>query len=103
MCRTGATSGVTCGKVTGYNASVNYSDSQGRAVAQVSGLGTSSVCTAPGDSGGAYTAGGYAVGMTSGGPSNQRCGFNGGYMGGPSYFQPVQDALNYYGLRYGHS
>ncbi|MFL0577005.1 hypothetical protein ACH0BO_09730 [Brevibacterium luteolum] len=40
--------------------------------------------------------------MTSGGPSNQRCGFNGGYMGGSSYFQPVQDALNYYGLRYGH-
>ncbi|MGJ7540888.1 S1 family peptidase [Brevibacterium luteolum] len=102
MCRTGATSGVTCGKVTGYNASVNYSDNQGRSVAQVSGLGTSSVCTAPGDSGGAYTAGGYAVGMTSGGPSNQRCGFNGGYMGGSSYFQPVQDALNYYGLRYGH-
>ena len=75
---------------------------QGRSVAQVSGLGTSSVCTAPGDSGGAYTAGGYALGMTSGGPSNQRCGFNGGYMRGSSYFQPVQDALNYYRLRYGH-
>lgn len=101
LCRTGATSGVTCGQVTGYNASVTYSDQYGQAVAQVSGLGTSTVCTAPGDSGGAYTSGGYAVGMTSGGPAAQQCGFNGGYVDGQSYFQPVSDALNYYGLSFG--
>ncbi|MDK7749056.1 S1 family peptidase [Brevibacterium sp. UMB10442] len=101
LCRTGATSGVTCGQVTGYNASVTYSDEYGQSVAQVSGLGTSTVCTAAGDSGGAYTSGGYAVGMTSGGPAAQRCGFNGGYVDGQSYFQPVTDALNYYGLTFG--
>ncbi|WP_176451591.1 hypothetical protein [Enemella dayhoffiae] len=45
--------------------------------------------------------GGYAVGMTSGGPATQRCTFNGGYLSGESsYFQPVTDALNYYGLTY---
>ena len=102
LCRTGATSGVTCGEVTGYNATVNYSDSQGRDVAQVSGLGESTVCTAAGDSGGAYTAGNQAVGMTSGGPAGQDCGFNGGYVDGSSYFQPVPDALDYYNLEYGH-
>ncbi|MFB9777250.1 S1 family peptidase [Brevibacterium otitidis] len=102
LCRTGATSGVTCGEVTGYNASVNYSDGQGQDVAQVTGLGESTVCTAAGDSGGAYTAGNQAVGMTSGGPAGQDCGFNGGYVDGSSYFQPVPDALDYYNLEYGH-
>ncbi|GAB3706928.1 S1 family peptidase [Mariniluteicoccus flavus] len=102
MCKSGATSGVTCGVVRGYNASVTYTDDQGRTVAQVSGLGTSTVCTAPGDSGGAYVSGGYAVGMTSGGPAVQTCRFNGGYeYGKSSYFQPVTDALSYYGLTYG--
>ncbi len=80
---------------------MTYSDEYGQSVAQVSGLGTSTVCTASGDSGGAYTSGGYAVGMTSGGPAAQRCGFNGGYVDGQSYFQPVTDALNYYGLTFG--
>lgn len=102
LCKSGATSGITCGKVTGYNASVNYSDESGQTVASVSGLATSTVCTAPGDSGGAYVSGGYAVGMTSGGPSGQRCTFNGGVIpGASSYFQPVNDALSYYGLTYG--
>lgn len=101
VCRTGATSGITCGKVTAYNSTVNYTDNAGRSVASVSGLGASTVCTAAGDSGGAYTSGGYAVGMTSGGPAAQRCGFNGGYVKGQSYFQPVTDALNYYGLAFG--
>lgn len=101
ICRTGATSGVTCGQVTAYNTTVDYTDDAGQLVASVSGLGASTVCTASGDSGGAYTSGGYAVGMTSGGPSLQRCGFNGGYIDGQSYFQPVTDALNYYGLTFG--
>lgn len=101
MCKSGATSGITCGQVSSYNNSVTYSDNSGRTVAQVSGLGRSTVCTAPGDSGGAYVSGGYAVGMTSGGPSSQTCTFNGGYLSGKSsYFQPVTDALSYYGLTY---
>lgn len=103
VCKSGRTTGITCGKVTGYGASVTYSDESGQPVAQVSGLGTSTVCTEGGDSGGAYVSGGYAVGMTSGGPANQRCGgFNSGTVSGASsYFQPVDDALRYYGLTYG--
>ncbi len=101
-CKSGATSGITCGQVTGYGASVTYSDHQGRVQARVENLGTASICTASGDSGGAYVSGGYAVGMTSGGPSNQQCGFNGGYVDGTSYFQPVTDALETYNLEYGN-
>lgn len=55
---------------------------QGRAVAQVSGLSASPVHTAPGVPGGAHSAGGYAVRMTTGGWPNRWC-FNGGYMGAP--------------------
>ncbi|MDO5498678.1 MAG: S1 family peptidase [Propionibacteriaceae bacterium] len=97
LCKSGAASGITCGQVTAYNATVRYGGA-----ATVTGLGVSSVCTAPGDSGGAYVSGGYAVGMTSGGPAGQRCPFNGGVVSGAvSYFQPVTDALEHYGLRYG--
>ncbi|NNG19994.1 hypothetical protein HJ590_10480 [Naumannella sp. ID2617S] len=64
-------------------------------------MAAASVRRPRGDSGGAYVSGGYAVGMTSGGPATQRCTFNGGYLSGKSsYFQPVTDALNYYGLTY---
>lgn len=102
MCKSGATSGISCGQVTGYDARVTYTDENQRVQAQVSDLGTSTVCTAPGDSGGAMVSGGYAVGMTSGGPKGQSCGFNGGYIeGASSYFQPVNDALAAYGLEYG--
>lgn len=100
-CKSGATSGITCGEVTGYGITVNYTDAQGREQARVSGLASSSICTAPGDSGGAYVAGGYAIGMTSGGPAGQSCGFDQGYVEGTSsFFQPVEDALDEYGLVY---
>ncbi|CAM5282267.1 serine protease [Streptomyces badius] len=63
----------------------------------MTGLASSSVCTQGGDSGGAYVSGDQAQGMTSGGPSNQRC--NGQVNArGSSYFQPLDDALAYYGL-----
>ena len=38
-CKSGATSGITCGEVTGYDATVTYSDQYGRVQAQVVGLG----------------------------------------------------------------
>lgn len=102
LCKSGSTTGITCGRITGYDVSVNYTDAQGRQVAQVSGLMTTTVCTEGGDSGGAYTTGGYAVGLTSGGPSTQRCTYNGGFQSGKSSLvQPVTDALAYYGLTYG--
>lgn len=104
LCKSGATTGITCGQVTGYDTSVRYTDpASGRIQAEVSGLGTSSVCTEGGDSGGAYVSGGYAVGLTSGGPADQSCGgFNAGYVdGASSLFQPVDDVLEEYGLTYG--
>ncbi|MFW6773232.1 S1 family peptidase [Nocardioides sp. CPCC 205120] len=102
LCKSGSTTGVTCGQIASYGNTVTYSDAQGRTVAQVSGLMRSTVCTEGGDSGGTYTAGGYAVGLTSGGPSAQRCTYNGGFESGKSsYVQPVTDALAYYGLTYG--
>ncbi|MBW5420084.1 S1 family peptidase [Streptomyces sp. BG9H] len=90
MCKSGATTGWTCGKVKSYNNTVNYGGTM------VSGLGSSSVCSERGDSGGAYISGNQAQGMTSGGPVGQQCsGVNGT---GSSYFQPLDDALNHYGL-----
>ncbi|MDR6593511.1 S1 family peptidase [Saccharothrix longispora] len=99
ICKSGATTGWTCGSITGYNQTVTYVDPNGGPSTVVRGLGKSTVCTMGGDSGGAYISGNQAQGMTSGGPTNQRCTFNGGYESGKSsYFQPLGDALSYYGL-----
>ncbi|WP_055565830.1 S1 family peptidase [Streptomyces atriruber] len=97
LCKSGATTGWTCGKVGSYNVSVTYVDQNGGPDTVVTGLATSSVCTEGGDSGGAYISGNQAQGMTSGGPVNQQC--TGGVNSrGSSYFQPLDDALSYYGL-----
>ncbi|MEU4804559.1 S1 family peptidase [Actinosynnema sp. NPDC023587] len=99
VCKSGATTGWTCGSITGYNQTVTYTDPNGGPSTVVRGLGKSSVCTMGGDSGGAYISGNQAQGMTSGGPTNQQCTFNGGVQNGKSsYFQPLGDALSYYGL-----
>ncbi|MEV7880302.1 S1 family peptidase [Streptomyces microflavus] len=97
ICKSGATTGWTCGTIGSYNVSVTYTDRNGGPDTVVTGLATSSVCTEGGDSGGAYISGNQAQGMTSGGPTNQRC--TGGVNSrGSSYFQPLDDALSYYGL-----
>ncbi|MDQ0985020.1 S1 family peptidase [Streptomyces sp. V2I9] len=97
LCKSGQTTGWTCGKVGSYNVSVTYTDQNGGPDTVVTGLASSSVCTQGGDSGGAYVSGYQAQGMTSGGPSGQRCN---GQVNSPgsSYFQPLDDALAYYGL-----
>ncbi|MBD3554844.1 MULTISPECIES: S1 family peptidase [Streptomyces] len=97
LCKSGQTTGWTCGKVGSYNVSVTYTDQNGGPDTVVTGLASSSVCTQGGDSGGAYVSGDQAQGMTSGGPTNQRCS---GQVNSPgsSYFQPLDDALAYYGL-----
>ncbi|MEV5000659.1 S1 family peptidase [Nocardioides sp. LML1-1-1.1] len=101
VCRTGATSGITCGEITSYDNTVTYVDKQRRTVAVVRGLAETSACTSEGDSGGAYSAGGYGVGLTSGGPTGQTCGWNGGFQSGKSSLvQPVNDVLSRYGLTY---
>ncbi|MGP3980169.1 S1 family peptidase [Streptomyces sp. KR80] len=97
ICKAGQTTGWTCGQIKAYNVTVTYSDPNGGPTTVVTGLGSSSVCTQGGDSGGAYISGDQAQGMTSGGPTGQQC--NGGVNSpGSSYFQPLDDALAHYQL-----
>lgn len=87
--RSGSTTGLHGGKVTGLNATVNYGNGQ-----VVRGLIKTNVCAEPGDSGGALFAGSTALGLTSGGSGN--CS-----SGGTTYFQPVGPALKAYGVTIG--
>ncbi|WP_329041502.1 S1 family peptidase [Streptomyces sp. NBC_00178] len=84
--RSGSTTGVHSGTVTGLNATVNYGGGD-----IVSGLIQTNVCAEPGDSGGSLFAGSTALGLTSGGSGN--CS-----SGGTTFFQPVVEALNAYGV-----
>ena len=83
--RAGSTSGLHSGRVTGLNATVNYGDGR------VAGLIRTSVCAEPGDSGGPLFYRQWAFGLTSGGSGD--CS-----SGGVTYFQPVVEALNAYGV-----
>ncbi|WP_430783490.1 S1 family peptidase [Actinoplanes sp. G11-F43] len=83
--RTGSTTGTRTGTVTALNSTVNY------AQGSVSGLIRTTVCAQPGDSGGPLYRGSAAYGLTSGGSGN--CS-----TGGVTYFQPVTEALNAYGV-----
>ncbi|MCA6095078.1 S1 family peptidase [Streptomyces sp. SCA3-4] len=84
--RSGSTTKVHGGKVTGLNATVNYGGGK-----IVRGLIKTDVCAEPGDSGGALFAGSTALGLTSGGSGNCR-------SGGTTFFQPVTAALSAYGV-----
>jgi hypothetical protein len=86
-CKTGSTTGTTCGTVQAYNVTVNYAEGT------VSGLTRTNICTQPGDSGGALYAGSLAQGITSGGTIGG-CG----QTGFRSFFQPADEALSTYGL-----
>ena len=83
--RSGSTTGVRSGPVTGLNATVNYP--QGT----VTGLIRTNVCAEPGDSGGSLFAGTTALGLTSGGSGNCT-------TGGTTFFQPVTEPLSVYGV-----
>ena len=85
ICRSGSTTGVYCGTVQQFGATVNYSQGS------VRGLTRTSVCAEPGDSGGSFYSGAQAQGVTSGGSGNCR-------TGGTTYFQPVNPILSTYGL-----
>ncbi|WP_410651249.1 S1 family peptidase [Amycolatopsis sp. cmx-4-54] len=85
VCRSGSTTHWHCGTVLGHNETVNYS--QG-AVHQMT---RTNVCAEPGDSGGSFITGDQAQGVTSGGWGN--CG-----SGGETWFQPVNEILQNYGL-----
>lgn len=83
--RSGSTTGLRSGTVQGLNATVNYAEGT------VYGLIRTNVCAEGGDSGGSLFSGTTALGLTSGGSGN--CS-----SGGTTYFQPVQEALNAYGV-----
>jgi hypothetical protein len=85
-CRRGSTTGTHCGSVTGLNATVNYAEGS------VYGMIRTNICAEPGDSGGPLYAGSTALGITSGGSGNCR-------SGGVTFFQPVVEVLNRYGVR----
>ncbi|GAA2438570.1 S1 family peptidase [Streptomyces macrosporus] len=84
--RRGSTTGTHSGRVTGLNATVNYGGGD-----IVYGLIQTNVCAEPGDSGGPLYYGTTAYGLTSGGSGN--CS-----TGGTTFFQPVVEALNAYGV-----
>ncbi|MGQ5261257.1 S1 family peptidase [Micromonospora sp. ZYX-F-536] len=87
VCRSGATTGVRCGSVTGLNQTVNY------AGGVVYGLIRTNICAEPGDSGGPLyvAATGTIIGILSGGSGNCT-------SGGTTYYQPIGEALAAYGL-----
>ncbi|GGZ91860.1 S1 family peptidase [Streptomyces echinoruber] len=86
VCRSGSTTHWHCGTILARNETVNYS--QGA----VHELTKTNVCAEPGDSGGSFISGDQAQGVTSGGWGN--CS-----SGGETWFQPVNEILNRYGLR----
>ncbi|NUT32465.1 MAG: S1 family peptidase [Hamadaea sp.] len=83
--RSGSTTGLRSGSVTGLNATVNYAEGS------VYGMIRTNVCAEGGDSGGSLFAGSTALGLTSGGSGN--CSF-----GGTTFFQPVTEPLSVYGV-----
>jgi streptogrisin B len=84
--RSGSTTGLHGGSVTALNQTVNYGGGD-----VVYGMIRTNVCAEPGDSGGPLFSGNTALGLTSGGSGN--CS-----SGGVTYFQPVVEALNAYGV-----
>lgn len=87
--RSGSTTQVHDGEVTGLDATVNYGDGQ-----IVNGLIQTNVCAEPGDSGGSLFAEDTAIGLTSGGSGD--CS-----SGGETFFQPVTEALQALGAEIG--
>jgi streptogrisin D len=83
--RRGSTTGIHSGRVTALNATVNYAEGT------VTGLIRTTVCAEGGDSGGSLYSGSTAYGLTSGGSGNCT-------SGGTTFFQPVVEALNRYGV-----
>jgi len=83
--RSGSTTGVTSGKVTGLNATVNYAEGT------VFGMIKTNICAESGDSGGSLFDNTKALGLTSGGNGNCT-------SGGTTYFQPVPEVLSQYNV-----
>ncbi|MFG3103732.1 S1 family peptidase [Streptomyces sp. NPDC048182] len=87
--RSGSTTQVHDGTVTGLDATVNYGNGD-----IVNGLIQTDVCAEPGDSGRSLFSGSSAVGLTSGGSGDCT-------SGGETFFQPVTEALSATGTQIG--
>ncbi|MET9903606.1 S1 family peptidase [Streptomyces sp. NPDC006446] len=87
--RSGSTTQVHDGTVTGLDATVNYGNGD-----IVNGLVQTDVCAEPGDSGGSLFSGDTAIGLTSGGSGDCTAG-------GETFFQPVTEALSTFGAQIG--
>lgn len=87
--RSGSTTQVHDGTVTGLDATVNYGNGD-----IVNGLIQTDVCAEPGDSGGSLFSGSNAIGLTSGGSGDCT-------SGGETFFQPVTEALSATGTSIG--
>jgi streptogrisin D len=87
--RSGSTTKVHDGAVTGLDATVDYGNGD-----IVEGLIQTSVCAEPGDSGGSLFDGVTALGLTSGGSGDCT-------SGGETFFQPVPEALKAFGAEIG--
>lgn len=85
ICRSGSTTGVQCGTVQAFEATVMYPEGT------ITGLTQTDACAEPGDSGGSFYSGDQAQGVTSGGSGD--CS-----SGGTTFFQPVNEILETYGL-----
>jgi len=85
ICRSGSTTGWHCGTISAKNQTVNYAEGT------VTGLTRTNVCAEPGDSGGGWMSGQQGQGVTSGGSGNCT-------SGGTTYYQPVNEILQAYGL-----
>ncbi|WP_240929568.1 S1 family peptidase [Streptomyces coryli] len=83
--RRGSTTGTHTGTVRALNVTVRYAEGA------VYGMIQTNVCAEPGDSGGPLYDGTRALGITSGGSGN--CS-----SGGTTFFQPVREAANRYGV-----
>ncbi|MGY0232911.1 S1 family peptidase [Longispora urticae] len=84
--RSGPTTGVRAGSITGLNATVNYPGG-----GSVVGLIRTNICAEPGDSGGPLYAGSVAIGILSGGSGN--CS-----SGGTTFYASVTRAQSLYGV-----
>ena len=86
--RVGSTTGRHSGRVTALNVTVRY---RGHPGGTVSGLIQTTVCAEPGDSGGPLFDGTRALGLTSGGSGDCT-------VGGTTFFQPVREAAQAFGV-----
>jgi streptogrisin C len=106
ICKSGRTTGLTCGTITATDESVQVSDSAGNPLGTVYDLTRHTACVEPGDSGGSNisvtSSGNFAEGTTSAASVSSdgtrlRCQevFGGTNQ---SWYFPVADAIPFYGV-----